>query len=142
MYKLKVNSCKYENYFQKNYYHLLDQNENYTIDIAELSVHLKDCSVSVAKLYTNSIADHIAQIFEKVSEHFVHLTKGLSEMPNEIFVPVFEEHGTPNQLQEIKAPSAQDFYNYWGLYFDNNNAMDVYELRTKSIVSGDFFLLG
>lgn len=113
-----------------------DNNSN-TIDITEASFHFNDTSIVITKIYEYSISEQLGEIIFKASENFVHFTKGLTEMPYEIFVPVFED---PTQnIFEIE----QNYFDYWGIYFEDDtqhNAM-VYNLRTKELSKEDFFLL-
>ena len=110
------------------------------IDIKETSLHFKDTSIIIAKLWDYSIPDHFGSIIFKASEHFVYLTKGLTEMPYEIFVPVFEDK-KPTILELDK--DGNNYYNYWGVYFENDAQHDVmvYNLNTKQLRKEDFFLL-
>lgn len=136
-----IGNNSYVNGFQKQYAELVDFAEEITLDIKEFSIHLNDCSIIVGRLYPNSIVEHIANVFDAISENFVHLTKGLSDMPNEIFVPVFEEKSSMAQSFGSSFKK-EDYFNYWGLYFNDNPKMEVYEFKTKSILKGDFFLIG
>ncbi|MEO9513539.1 MAG: hypothetical protein ABJN84_11070 [Flavobacteriaceae bacterium] len=122
--------------FGKAFQKLCDNNAN-AIDIAEASFHFKDTSIIVTRIYEHSVPEQLGEVIFKISEHFVHFTKGLTEMPYEIFVPVFED---PTQnVFEIE----QNYFDYWGIYFENDtqhNAM-VYNLKTKQLSKEDFFLL-
>lgn len=108
-----------------------------TIDIAEASFHFKDTSIIVTRINDYSVPEQLGEVIFKISEHFVHFTKGLTEMPYEIFVPIFED---PTQnIFEME----QNYFDYWGIYFEDDaqhNAM-VYNLRTKQLSKEDFFLL-
>ena len=141
-FKSILGNSSYVNGFQKQFALLADTNEEVSLDIKEFSIHLKDCSIIVGRLYPNSIVEHIANVFDAVSENFVHLTKGLSDMPNEIFVPVFEEKVNFGQESETSSFKKDDYFNFWGLYFNASPKMEVYEFKTKSILKGDFFLIG
>ncbi|WP_420322785.1 hypothetical protein [Flagellimonas sp.] len=110
------------------------------VDIAEITLHFSDTSVIVTRIYDQSIPEQLGAIIFKISEDFVYLTKGLTEMPYEMFVPVFEE--APLPVMEKKDTDIS-YYNHWGLYFDdevNHDAM-VYNLKTKKLFKEDFFLL-
>ncbi|PWL38661.1 hypothetical protein DKG77_10430 [Flagellimonas aquimarina] len=110
------------------------------IDIAELSLHFRDTSIIVSRISDYSIPQQLAAIIFKTSAHFVYLTKGLTEMPYEIFVPVFEDH-TRSVLTLEK--NNKSYFDYWGLYFDDDLQHDVivYNLKTKQLRKEDFFLL-
>lgn len=120
-------------------FHRLCDSNNSTIDIAEASLHFKDTSIVVTRIYDYSIPEQLGEIIFKISEHFVYFTKGLTEMPYEIFVPIFEHNPknacTSKQLQK-------SYFDFWGLYFEDDlqDAM-VYALETKKLQKEDFFLL-
>src|SRR5690606_15091660 len=75
--------------FEKAFMELNSLNNN-ALDIYEISLHFKDTSIVISRLYAHSIPKEIGNILLKASEHFVYYTKGLTQMPYEIFVPVFE----------------------------------------------------
>lgn len=118
----------------------LSNDNNNAIDISELSLHFRDTSIVVSRISDYSIPEQLAAIIFKTSAHFVYLTKGLTEMPYEIFVPVFEDH-TRSVLELEK--SKKGYFDYWGLYFDDDLQHDVivYNLKTKQLRKEDFFLL-
>jgi len=128
--------------FQTALFNLSEEN-NVNVDISELSINLRDTSIVITKIYNNSVSDQLGNILCAISENFVHFTKGLSEMPYEIFVPVFEELeqgviSTGNSTKKSKT----DYFDFWGLYFESNTDSVVYDLKSKSIIDeGDFFLL-
>ncbi|WP_421809560.1 hypothetical protein [Flagellimonas sp.] len=118
----------------------LNQQNSYSIDIAEISFHFRDTSVIVSRLYDQSIPQQLGDILLMISEHFVYLTKGLTEMPYEIFVPVFEDKaqkaGEP--LQKLN-----DYFDFWGLYFEDEkqHQVMVYSLEERKLNQDDLFLL-
>lgn len=125
--------------FGESYQNLYDINKG-AVDIAEISLHFNDTSFIVTRIYDQSIPEQLGAIIFKISENFVYLTKGLTEMPYEIFVPVFEDAPQPSAEKEN---SDLNYYDHWGLYFDdqvNHNAM-VYNLESKKLFNEDFFLL-
>lgn len=117
--------------------HLNVQN-SHNIDILEMSFHFKETSIVVTRLYHQSIAEQIGKVLYKIGCHFVYFTKGLTEMPYEIFVPVFED------TMFGKAPEQQQsgYFDYWGLYFDEaqqHKAM-IYSLEKRKLQEEDLFL--
>ncbi|AWX46345.1 hypothetical protein HME9304_03378 [Flagellimonas maritima] len=110
---------------------------NDTIDIAELSVHFKDTSIVTTRIHDYSIPEKLQRILSAISKHFVYFTKGLTDMPYEIFVPVFE-YDSLNLLRQER-----NYFDYWGLYFENDSVHDamVYNLHTKKMCEEDFFLM-
>lgn len=125
--------------FDKTFQNLNEINSD-AVDIAEMSLHFKDTSIIITRIYDGSIPEQLGDIIFKMSEHFVYFTKGLTEMPYEIFVPVFED---APQLSDRSNKTRPSYFNHWGLYFDdeiNHDAM-VYNLETKKLFKEDFFLL-
>ena len=125
--------------FDEAFQNLCEANNN-AVDIAELSIHFKDTSLIVSRVQDYSIPEELGSIIFKISEHFVYFTKGLTEMPYEIFVPVFED--TDQGMIEVEGNRVQ-YYDFWGLYFEDNlnHNVLVYDLKTKELQQEDFFLL-
>ncbi|NQZ44574.1 MAG: hypothetical protein HRT65_09700 [Flavobacteriaceae bacterium] len=121
----------------------LQQENNIQVDIEELSIHLRDTSIIITKIYQQSVADQLCAILAEVGGNFVHFTKGLHEMPYEIFVPVFEETQGDFTMADFHAQkSKSNYYEYWGLYFESSDESVIYDLKSKNMVDEtDFFLL-
>jgi len=122
------------------------QNENeIPLDIEEFTLFLKDTTVVINKIYSESIPGQLHDIFSKIGEHYVHLSKGLTETPYEIYIPVFEEcsHANDILIRNIEAgnQTKQDYYNYWGLYCDSEEDAVIYDLKNSRIEQGDLFML-
>ncbi len=114
------------------------------IIIEETAIHFKDTSLFITKIPNHNITDQLHDILSAVSENFVHFTRGLTEMPYEIFVPVFEESTEENNNTSwTKAKVKTSYFNYWGMYFHSEVNQDslVFDLKSKTIIDGDFFLL-
>jgi len=108
------------------------------LDIAEISLHFKDTSIIISRLYAHSIPKEIGNILLEVSKHFVYYTKGLSEIPYEIFVPVFEDR-TPNAIGPKVGTNG--YFDYWGLYYeDESHLVMIYSLRKRKMYEVDLFL--
>lgn len=126
----------------------LQRSNQFEINIAELSVHFTDVSLIISKIHNDSIAKQFGNIISAISENFVYLTKHLTEMPYEIFVPVFTEFSmTPysNPFDRNNKHFGQHigFFDYWALYFDSNKQGEasIYDLKNREITEGDFLLL-
>ncbi|MBW8241268.1 hypothetical protein K1F50_00550 [Muricauda oceani] len=118
----------------------LNQESSYPTDILELSLHFKDTSMIISRLHRHSIPEHASRILTAVGKHFVYFTKGLTEMPYEIFVPVFED-------TSISCPTKMNmetsYYNFWGLYFDKGEQEHealIYSLQQKKFYEENIFL--
>lgn len=122
------------------------QHENETqLDVEEFTLFLKDTTIVINKIYNESIPCQLQNIFSKLGEHYVFLTKGLTETPYEIYIPVFEEcaHANDILLRNIEAgnQTKQDYYKYWGLYCDSEEDAVIYDLKNSRIEQGDLFML-
>ena len=120
---------------------VLNQKSAYPTDIMELSMHFKDTSIIISRLYRHSIPEHASNILTLVGKHFVYFTKGLTEMPYEIFVPVFEDTSIEDDPFKVNIETSYD--NYWGLYFDKGNQEHealIYSLQQKRFYEESIFL--
>ncbi|MEK6154291.1 hypothetical protein WIW50_13555 [Flavobacteriaceae bacterium 3-367] len=115
------------------------------IDIEEFSLFLKDTAIIVNKVYEQSIPDQLENIMTSIAEHYVYFTKELTEIPYEMYIPVFEESLLENDatLANIRTGNntAKDYFSFWGLYFDSEDDAVIYDLANRSIVYGDLYML-
>ncbi len=123
----------------------LNKLNNRGIDVEELSIFLRDSSIVIKNIYENSIEEQFGKILHTIAEHYVYYTKRLTETPYEIYVPVFEEDHFENdtKLKNIRNGNnnKKDYFKYWGLYFDSEKDAVIYDLKNKSIIYGDLFML-
>jgi len=120
----------------------LEHDNGITIDIKELSIHLRDTSIVISRLPNCQIQDNLERILDSVSENFVHFTKGLSEMPYEIFVPIYEETENSFSRSVEKHDRKPNYLEFWGLYFEGEDDSLIYDVKGKGIIEqSDFFLL-
>lgn len=116
-----------------------------TVDIDELSIHLKDTSIVINRIYNQSIAQQFENILTEIAHHYVHFTKGLSEVPYEIFVPVFEETNLETNTSFLNMAhgnnTRNDYFRYWGAYYLSQNDPSIYDLDSLSLISGDLYML-
>lgn len=115
------------------------------VDIDEISLVLKDSIIVVKRIYERSIAEQFGQILQTLAAHYVFFTRELTETPYEIYLPVFEEEilNVNSLVSTVKrdTESAGDYYKYWALYFDSSPEAKIYELESRSIISGDLHML-
>ncbi|MFK5972706.1 MAG: hypothetical protein QM485_05450 [Flavobacteriaceae bacterium] len=125
-------------------HNLRNKNEKY-IEIEEFSIFLKDSSIITNCIYKNSILDQLKAILIKIGNHYIHFTKGLSEIPYEIYIPVFEEGISENESNimdiEVRNKEPKDYYNFWGLYYNSEDDAVIYDLENMSTVHGDLYML-
>ncbi|HEA22714.1 MAG TPA: hypothetical protein ENH87_17615 [Pricia antarctica] len=130
--------------FEKLLRQLQNKNEIH-LDIEEFTLFLKDTTIVINKIFDESIVSQLQDIFRKVGEHYVHLSKGLTETPYEIYIPVFEECSQANDIliRNIEAgnQTKQDYYKFWGLYCDSEDDAVIYDLENFKLERGDLFML-
>lgn len=115
------------------------------IDVEELSILFKDTRIIVNKIYNKSIPEQLENIFREMGKHYVHFSKGLTETPYEIYVPVFEECNDEKDilLRNIEAcnHTKKDYFKYWALYFESEDDAVIYDLEESHLENGDLFML-
>lgn len=118
----------------------LNEKSTYPADIMETSLHFTDTSIVISRLHPNSIPEHLGKIISTINQHFIYFTKGLSEMPYEIFVPIFED--TSILSKQPKISNKCGYYDYWGLYFDKGQEHEalIYSLSKKKFYEENIFL--
>ena len=131
--------------FTTAFLELLDNNKN-AVDVEEFTIFLKDITIVVNKIYPQSIPDQLDMILRNIATHYVYYTKGLTEIPYEIYVPVFEEGQLENDsLAPLNIGTAgnphKDYFGFWGLYHDSDEDAVVYDLKSKTMIRGELLLL-
>lgn len=112
----------------------LEQSNNSTVDIEELSLELSDILLVIRKSGPGSIPREFDRLLETLGAHYVYLTNGLQQMPYEIYIPALEEGDPPRS----DAPEAQvsDFYGYWAAYFETEIDARIYDLDARQCLAG------
>ncbi|CAZ98876.1 hypothetical protein Q4603_05310 [Zobellia galactanivorans] len=116
------------------------------VDIEEFTFFLNDTAIVINKIYDNSIPEQLNDVIAAICKHYVHFSKGLTEIPYEIYVPVFEEkHHEENDILitniETDNNTKKDYFKYWGLYFESEDDAVIYDLKSTTIENGDLFML-
>ena len=130
------------NPFQKALFDLRSATEP-DLDIGELTFLLQDTTIIISRIDHNSIADQLHAILTALGEHLLHFSRGLSELPFEIFVPIFEEQHIEAGVPLFNQRKRLGYLKFWGLYFDSDEQTDpvIYDLDERCIIEGDFYLL-
>ncbi|MGB7393233.1 MAG: hypothetical protein WA913_02450 [Pricia sp.] len=134
-----------ESSFKQLMEELMEENEK-ELDVEEFTLFLKDTTIVIHRIYDNSITEQLNGLFTEIGKHYVHLSKGLTETPYEIYIPVFEEgcgSGNDTLLQNIEDGnhSKEDYLKYWGLYCESEDDAVIYDLKNNRIEQGDLFML-
>ncbi|WP_281540348.1 hypothetical protein [Maribacter aestuarii] len=126
---------------QESFKTLCQQNSSNSFDIEELTLFFKDTSIVVKRLYDRSIPEQLDNIITEIARHYVFFTKGLTERPYEIFVPVFEDTlHSESHKKPITQLSPQTYFEYWGVYLDSEDEALIYDLRKNSFIPADLDL--
>ena len=113
----------------------LSASSNIDVDIKELSIHLKDTSIVISKLFHQSIPNQLGFILSGICSNFVHFTKGLTEMPYEIYMPIFEDKNSLGKSVESAYHKDEiNYLSFWELYFESDTDSRVYSLKDKAII--------
>jgi len=124
--------------FYSGFNTLLSQN-NASLDIEELTILLNDTTIVIKRLYDKSILQQFNTIISEIANHYVYFTKGLTEKPYEIFVPVFEDHMDGQHLNTPKN-KPQNYFDFWGIYLDTQEDALIYDLNKNSFIAADLDL--
>ena len=124
----------------------LRESNDLSIEIEEFSLFLKDTSIIVSKLYDQSISLQLEHIFIQLKEHAIYFTKGYSEIPFEIYLPVYEDSVIENEhsLMMNTIPrnnNKKDYFSFWGLYYYSEDDALVYDSKSQSIIKGNLQML-
>ncbi|PCJ94073.1 MAG: hypothetical protein COA50_13025 [Flavobacteriaceae bacterium] len=117
----------------------LKEKNKHTIDVEELNLYTNECSYIIHKIYPHSIPEQIESILEKIISQHASFPLLFKELPYEVFIPVFDE----NQLEEVKKGlvEKEDYFKFWGLYFQSENDATIYDLAEKKVIKNDLLLL-
>lgn len=128
---------------KKSFDALIQQN-TVQIDIEELTIFLKDSAIIIKKIYDQSISEQLNTILAEVATHYVHISKGLTEKPYEIFIPVFEDNVLENGLSchpfGFNEKTPQNYFEYWGIYLESEDDALIYNLDRTAYIPADLEL--
>lgn len=110
-------------------------------DIEELTIYLLDVAIVIKRIYSKSILDEFNDILNLIATNYVFLTKGLTQKPYEIFVPIVEDtlelEGQdivhPNDLGKL----SMTYNQFWAVYLNECEEAAIFDLQKNSYVSGD-----
>lgn len=121
---------------------ILNLKNEHIIDIEELTILLNDTSIVIKRIYSRSIATQFNDILKQIACNFVFLTRGLTQKPYEIFVPIFEDNLENFELDDSQLDFAPKSYSeFWGIYLDKDDEASIYDVMKNTYVSGDLEFL-
>ena len=131
-------------YSLKEEINFLMQANDTLIEIDELTLFLRDTAIVISNIYEHSIPDQLENILIALSKNYFQLTHGLTEVPYEIFVPVFEEAGNHLVSGLMHQPYAKkNYFDFWAVYFESQDDADIYEFDHSSFVpKGEIQMFG
>jgi hypothetical protein len=121
---------------------ILDLKNQYTIDVEELTIFLNDTSIVIKRIYDQSISTQLNDILKQIAFNYVFLTRGLTQKPYEIFVPIFEdvfENIDANEDQSSMTPKS--YSEFWGIYLDKDDEASIYDVNKNTYINGDLEFL-
>lgn len=121
---------------------ILDLKNKYHIDIEELTIFLNDTSVVIKRIYDKSIPTQLNDILKQIAFNYVFLTRGLTQKPYEIFVPIFEDTlENPDNNEDEMNIAPKSYSEFWGIYLDKDDEASIYDVNKNTYVSGDLEFL-
>lgn len=128
---------------KKSFDRLVGQN-SVELDIEELTIYLQDTTIIIKKIYRQSIAEQVDAILRELTDHYVYLSKGLTEKPYEIFIPVFEdpatEQGLDGKIVCCKEIAPKTYFEFWGVYLESEDDALIYNLNKTAYIPADLEL--
>ncbi|MFS4457022.1 hypothetical protein [Maribacter sp. 2304DJ31-5] len=128
----------------KSAFDSLQEKNGPILDIEELTLSLNDTNIIIKRLYNRSIVEQIDAILNEIGNHYVFLTKGLTEKPYEIFLPVYEDYPIEDDIVHAKNPciynSPDSYFQYWGIYLESQEDALIYDVQKNVYLSGNLDL--
>ena len=121
---------------------ILNSRNNCNIDIEELTIFLKDTSIVIKRIYDKSIATQLNDILKQIAFNYVFLTRGLTQKPYEIFVPIFEDSLYNFDFEDDQTNILPKSYSeFWGIYLDKEDEASIFDIQANTYVTGDLEFL-
>lgn len=121
---------------------LLNSKNTKNIDIEELTISLNDTSIIIKRLSKNSIATQLNFILKEIAGNYVFLTRGVTQRPYEIFMPIFEitsENSCSNDTKQTNV-TPKSYSDFWGIYLDQEDEACIYDVKRNEYISRDLEL--
>lgn len=124
---------------------LLTQKNTLKLDIEELTLMLDDTSIIIKKIHNRSIPQLLDEVLCEIANHYVYFTKGLTEKPYEIFIPVFEDDITDtiaynDSESEIKEKTPKSYFEFWGVYLESQEDALIYDAKRNMYIPANLDL--
>ena len=123
----------------KGFNHLAEDNPSIDLDIEELTLFLNDTSIIIKRTSEKSIVQQFNGIITELANHYIYFTRGLTEKPYEIFIPVFEDNIDNPQL-DTPNKTPQSYFDFWGIYLETQEDALIYDLNRNTFIPADLDL--
>lgn len=116
------------------------------LDIEELTLFLADTSIVIKKIHDRSIPEQLDEVLSEIASHYVYFTKGLTEKPYEIFIPVFEDTISTNitdsaSILDIAKKTPKSYFEFWGVYLESEEDALIYDVNRNTYIPADLDIL-
>ena len=117
---------------------LLNSKNSYNLDIEELTIFLNDTNIVIKRIYNNSISSQFNDILKQIACNYVFLTKGLTQKPYELFIPIFEDSIEDFEFENDQVNILpKSYYEFWGIYLDKDDEASIFDVQRNTYVCGD-----
>ncbi|ASV32009.1 hypothetical protein [Maribacter cobaltidurans] len=116
---------------------LLAYNKELDIDIQEFTLYLNDTNIVIKNIYKHSIPEQFNNIISEIGKQYVSITKGLTEQPEEIFIPVFEDSLNSSLNGVEKRPTLNSYTEYWGIYMESEVDGLIFDVQHNKFISAN-----
>lgn len=124
----------------KSSFDLLTKQNDLQLDIEELTFFLNDTNIIIKKIYNQSIPELLDEVIYEIANHYIYVTKGLTEKPYEIFIPVFEDNITEsipdinNCGIGIHQKTPKSYFEFWGVYLESEEDALIYDVSRNMYI--------
>ncbi len=118
----------------------LQQTNNCLVTINEFSIFLKDTSIIINKTNSNNIPKELNSILKEIASQYIYLTKGLTQKPYEIYIPVLEENDFDVEIYNPQKNTPKNYKEYWGVYFDSEDDPEIYDTTENLYIPEELHL--
>lgn len=131
-------------------YKMLCNKNKERLILGELRIEFQDISVIFHDQQGMGIIEHIGELLVKLAEQHNNVYTGNGMKPDRIHIPVVEnpDKDSPyrfrilgNYDETIRAKGTDDFFGFWGLEYDKEHAMRVYDVNREFLIDDDFCTL-
>ena len=118
----------------------LKNENNVEVRIDEFSIFLKDTSIIIKRTNNLNISEQLENVLREISSHYIYFTKGLSQKPYEIYIPVLEEEEFNFDSNHNTCDNTKSYTEYWGIYFESEDDAIIYDVKESSYLPAELHL--